>query len=225
MAPESPPPQIELGEVVLGSGEFRLVFYPVGPSGLPTLMLYNETTHGGGGGECSKQLSWVLGHNYMMSGFRGRGPFRVFGEVAAGYQHVYLIGSDGTQANTTVLDCVEHTGFNVYVAEVPSNTLRVVATNGLGHAVSKLIGQPSFWTHETPEAAALNGWPKDSRVLVTSVDVRGDRAEVVLENDRGWPNHVHCVRTRRHWHEAISTSGATFEWDDPWPDPMGPAPR
>jgi hypothetical protein len=225
MAPESPPPQIELGKVALGSGEFRLAVWPLGPDGRPTLMLFNETTRSGGGGECSEQLSWVLGRSQMMSKSRDSGTFQVFGEVAAGYERVFLIGSDGTQAETTILDCVEHIGFNVYVAEVPSNPLRVVATNDLGHAVSKLTGQPSFWTHETPEAAALDGWPKDSRVRLASVKVRGDRAEVVLDNDRGWPNHVYCVRTRERWHEAISTDRPTSEWDDPWPDPMSPAPR
>jgi hypothetical protein len=159
-----------------------------------------------------------------MSKGRGVGPFQVYGEVAAGYESVFLICGDGTEAVTTVLDCVEHMGCNVYVAEVPSFPLRVVATNDLGRAVSKLTGQPSFWTHETPEAAALAGWPKDSQVEVASVEVQGDRAEVVLDTDPRWPSWVYCVRTRGRWHEAISANGPTTEWNDPWPDPMSPPP-
>lgn len=142
-----------------------------------------------------------------------------------GYERVFLICRDGTQADTTVLDCVERIGFNVYVAEVLSFPLRVVATNELGHAVSKLTCQPSFWLHETPEAAALDGLPTDSQVRVVSVEVRGDRAEVVLNTDTGWPNWVYCIRTRERWHEAISANGPTTEWDDPWPDPMTPPPE
>lgn len=201
------------------------------PDHHPALMLFREG-EGGGGGECSERLEWVLGRSFMMTGHkfikseaRGVGPYWVHGEVAAGYERVFLICRDGTQAESTVLDCVEHIGFNVYVAEVLRFPLRVVATNDLGHAVSKLTCQPSFWLHETPEAAALDGWPTDSQVRVTSVEVRGDRAEVVLNTDPGWPNWVYCIRTKGRWHEAISANGPTTEWDDPWPDPMTPPPE
>ncbi len=126
-------------------------------------MLFDDERGGGGGRECSERLEWVLGHNGTMSQSWGCGPFVVDGEVAAGYERVSLICYDATEAVTTVLDCVEHIGFNIYVAEVLSDPLRVVAANDLGHVVSKLTGQPSFWAHETPEAAALAGWPRFPR--------------------------------------------------------------
>jgi hypothetical protein len=225
MASKSGPVEIELGKVLLGSGEGRLVYWPVGgPHDHPSLMLFDQK--GGGGGECSEHLKWVFGGNFMGIGEGSdAGTFQVHGEVAPGYGRVSLICGDGTQADTAVLDCVEHIGFNVYVAEVRSFPLRVVASDDLGHTVSKLTCQPSFWTHMTPEEAALDGWPKTSPVRVAAVDIRGDRAEVVLDTDPSWPNWVHCVRTRGRWHEAITTNGPTSEWDDLWPDPMSPSPR
>jgi hypothetical protein len=182
-------------------------------------MLMNEKGSGGGG-EFSEHLTWVLGHRHTMGPARARGPFQVHGEVAAGYRRVFLICRDGTQADATVLDCLEILGFNVYVAEVLSQPLRIVASNESGHTVSMLMGQPSFWTHETPEDAALDGWPAASQVRVRSVAVQGDRAEVVVGTDPGWPNYVYCVRTRGRWPEAITENGPTVQWDDPWPDPQ-----
>src|ERR1700730_4453412 len=106
MASESPPPQIELGRVVLGSGEYRIVYLPVGPSHLPTPLLVNETGQGGGG-DCSAKLEWALGDNFMtmdgtgldiLGGFHPqRQSYRVFGEVAAEFQRVFLICRNGTQ--------------------------------------------------------------------------------------------------------------------------------
>jgi hypothetical protein len=218
-----PQPQ-PLGSVHLGSGEFHLVRWPViGALVRPSLMLMNEEGSGGGG-ECSEQLNWVLGHSYMMGRTLDGGPFQVHGEVAAGYRRVSLICWDGTQANTTVLDCVNILGFNVYVAEVLSQPLRIVASNESGRTVSKRICQHSFWTHETPEAAALDGWPTASQVRVRSVTVQGDQAEVVVDTDPGWPNWVYCVRTRGRWHEAVTENGRTVHWSDPWHDPGGVGP-
>lgn len=215
----------ELGRVVLGSGEYSFIhFAKFGSEEHPVLFLHSVDRNGGGGGECSDRLSWVLGHSGMMSTNLDSGPYQVHGEVAAGYAHVSLICRDGTQADTTVLDCMDHLGFNVYVAEVMSDPLRIVAANDLGHTVSLLMGQPSFWTHRTPEEAALDGWPTDSGVRVRSVTVEEDRAEVVLDTDRDWPNWVYCVKTRDRWHEAISENGPTTHWDDPWPDPLAPWP-
>jgi hypothetical protein len=108
------------------------------------------------------------------------------------------------------------------VGEVLSQPLRIVASNDRGHTVSMLMSQPSFWTHETPEAAALSGWPTASQARVRSVAVQGDRAEVVVDADPSWSSWVYCVRTRGRWHEAIAENGPTVEWDDPWPDPHAP---
>jgi hypothetical protein len=215
----------ELGSVHLGSGDFRLVRWPVVGRLFrrPSLMLMNEEDSGGGG-ECSEQLKWVLGHSRMMRTTLDSGPFQVHGEVATGYRHVSLICWYRTQVETTVLDCIDILGFNVNVAEVLSQPLRIVASNDNGHAVSMLMCQPSFWIHETPEDAALDGWPTASQVRVRSVAVQGDRAEVVVDTDPGWPNRVYCVRTRDRWHEAITENGPAVQWDDPWSDPLTPSP-
>lgn len=220
----SEPQARDLGHVVLGSGEFRVVHWP--PYRFlehPSLMLVSEDGSGGGG-ECSQQLTWVLGHSYMMSRSRDSGPLQVHGEVAADYGNVSLICRDGAQVNTAMLDCADVLGFNVYVAAVLSPPLRIIASNDSGHAVSKLNSQPSFWTHETPEGAALAGWPTTSEARVRSIVVDGDRAEVVLDADPSWPSWVYCVKTRGRWHEAIAENGPTVGWDDPWPDPLAPRP-
>jgi hypothetical protein len=210
-----------LGSVHLGWGDFRLVRWPAfgGSFRRPSLMLMNEKGSGGGG-DCSEKLNWVLGHSHMMRTKLNSGPFQVHGEVAAGYGLVSLICWDGTQVDATVLDCLEILGFNVYVAEVMSEPLRMVASNESGHTVSMLMGQPSFWIHETPEDAALDGWPTSSQVRVRSVAVQGDRAEVVVDTEPGWPDRVYCVRRRGRWHEAIADNGPAVQWGDPWPDPM-----
>jgi hypothetical protein len=178
----------------------------------------------GGGGECSEKLKWVLGHSHMRGQTLDGGPFQVHGEVAAGYRRVSLICWDGTQADTTVLDCLDILGFNVYVAEVLSQPLRIVASNESGRTVSMLTCQFSFWRHETPEDAALAGWPTASQVRVRSVSVQGGRAEVVLDTHPGWPNWVYCVRTRSRWHKAVTENGPTPRWDDPWSDPLTSSP-
>jgi hypothetical protein len=218
----SEPQPRELGRVHLGSGEYRIVHWPAfGPLEHPALMLVSEEGSGGGG-QCSEQLRWVLGHSYMGTASRTSGSFLVHGEVAAGHRRVSLVCWNGAEAPTTLLDCTDALGLNVYVAEVLSQPLRIVASNDKGHWASMLMGQPSFWTHETPEEAALSGWPTASQARVRSVVVQGDRAEVVVDADPRWTSWVYCVRTRGRWHEAIAESGPTVEWDDPWPDPLTP---
>lgn len=214
----------ELGKVPLGSGTFHLVYSPAGALFSPPMLMLMNEDDSGGGVECSQQLNWVLGHSSIMSRTQDDGPYQVHGEVAAGYNRVSLICSDGRQVEATVLDCIEVLGFNVYVAEVPSFPIRAIASNYSGHAVSMLMAQPSFWTHETPQEAALDGWPTTSQVRVRSVTVQEDRAEVIVETDPSWPCWVYCVRTRGRWHEAITENGPTAEWDDPWPDPLSPPP-
>lgn len=77
---------------------------------------------------------------------------------------------------------------------------------------------------DTPEAAALAGWETTTGVApsVISVDVRGDRAEVLIEIGPGYPDYVYCYRVGNGWHEASSGNGQSVGWDDPtylvWPD-------
>jgi hypothetical protein len=70
--------------------------------------------------------------------------------------------------------------------------------------------------YDSPEEAALADWPDAARVRVVSVDVRGDRAEVVLDTDPSYPYWVYCVRnTDGRWREAAGGNGPTIGWDDP----------
>jgi hypothetical protein len=77
---------------------------------------------------------------------------------------------------------------------------------------------------ETPEGAALAGWDASGGANpgVVSVDVRGDRAEVVIEVGPSYPDYVYCYRMAGRWHEAVSGNGPSQGWDDPtyliWPD-------
>ena len=71
--------------------------------------------------------------------------------------------------------------------------------------------------HESPELAALATWPRAAEAQVVSVEVRGARAEVVIEtkpphSDGHW---VYCIRRQDGWHEAVSGNGPTVGWDDP----------
>jgi len=69
--------------------------------------------------------------------------------------------------------------------------------------------------HPSPQAAALAGWSDATQVRVVSVDVRGDRAEVVLDTDPSLPYWVYCVRSEDGWHETVTGNGPTVGWDDP----------
>lgn len=77
---------------------------------------------------------------------------------------------------------------------------------------------------DTPEAAALAGWAgagvADPRVV--SVDIRGSRAEVIIEVGPSYPDWVYCYRLDDGWHEACSGNMPSTRWDDPgyliWPD-------
>jgi len=70
-------------------------------------------------------------------------------------------------------------------------------------------------TYPSPEEAALAGWPDSAKVHVVSVEVRGDRAEVLLDTDPSYPYWVYCAKTRDGWRETVSGNGPTVGWDDP----------
>jgi hypothetical protein len=77
---------------------------------------------------------------------------------------------------------------------------------------------------DTPEEAALAGWGATAGAApsVISVDVRGGRAEVLIEVGAGYPDYVYCCRMADRWHEVASGNGPSPGWDDPthliWPD-------
>jgi hypothetical protein len=69
--------------------------------------------------------------------------------------------------------------------------------------------------YASPEEGALAGWPDKATVRVLSVDVRGDRAEVVVDTDPSNPYWVYCMRVDGRWHATVSGNGPTVGWDNP----------
>ncbi len=76
------------------------------------------------------------------------------------------------------------------------------------------MDRPSLW-FDTPEDAALADWPAGSRVRVVSLEVRGDRAEVVLDIDPHYPYWVYCIRTEGRWRTTVDGNSPCVGWDDP----------
>lgn len=69
--------------------------------------------------------------------------------------------------------------------------------------------------YASPEEAALADWPESARVRVISVEVRGDRAEIVLDTVPSYQYWVYCVLTDGRWRQAVSGNAPTVGWDDP----------
>jgi hypothetical protein len=69
----------------------------------------------------------------------------------------------------------------------------------------------------TPEGAAVAGWAATSaaRPRVVEVEVRGERAEVVLELETGHREWVYCQHGPDGWREVTSGNAPTLGWDDP----------
>jgi hypothetical protein len=69
----------------------------------------------------------------------------------------------------------------------------------------------------TAEEAALAGWSsaRSAKPRVVSVDVRGDRAEVVIDTDPSYLDWVYCVRRDGRWFAGVSGNAPTEGWDDP----------
>jgi hypothetical protein len=69
----------------------------------------------------------------------------------------------------------------------------------------------------SPEDAALATWNSatSARPRVVSVEVRGDRAEVVIDTQPSHPDYVYCVRREGRWFEVVSSNAQTHRWDDP----------
>lgn len=69
--------------------------------------------------------------------------------------------------------------------------------------------------YETPEEVALADCPPSSGAHIVSVDIRGDRAQVLLDFDPSYEYWVYCVCVEGRWHEAVSGNAPTPAWDDP----------
>ena len=69
----------------------------------------------------------------------------------------------------------------------------------------------------TPEEAALDSWATTSGVepQVTSVTVRGDRAEVVLNYGEFFDDWVYCTRDEDGWSVRVDGNGPVTAWDNP----------
>ena len=67
---------------------------------------------------------------------------------------------------------------------------------------------------DSPEVAALAGWPDAAQPRVVSVKVAGTRAEVVIEVGPAYRYWVYCVQREGRWAEAASGNGPTDGWDD-----------
>lgn len=69
--------------------------------------------------------------------------------------------------------------------------------------------------YDTPHEVALADWPPASHVRIVSVDIRGDRAEVLLDMDPTYAYWVYCIRVDGRWYESVSGNAPTNGWDDP----------
>lgn len=70
-------------------------------------------------------------------------------------------------------------------------------------------------TFDSPEEAALAGWPEAARARVISVEVRGNRAEVVVTTDPDYPYWVYSQRSGEGWQVTLGSNGPCDGWDDP----------
>jgi hypothetical protein len=98
----------------------------------------------------------------------------------------------------------------------PRSVLRTsqAACARFGHCALVTAQVPGF---DSPEAAALATWQSrpSAHARVVSVDIRGDRAEVVIDTDPSYPDWVYCVRRGGRWVDVRSGNGPSYGWDDP----------
>jgi hypothetical protein len=78
-------------------------------------------------------------------------------------------------------------------------------------------GQWSYY--RSPEEAALAGWSSSpsAHARVVSVQIVGDRAEIVLATDQDQDrlDWVYCSRKSEGWREVLSGNGPSDGWSDP----------
>jgi len=74
---------------------------------------------------------------------------------------------------------------------------------------------PESW--DSPEGAALAGWreAQSANPLVVRVDIRGHRAEVVIDTTPSYLDYVYCIERDGRWREVVSGNGPCVGWDDP----------
>ena len=68
---------------------------------------------------------------------------------------------------------------------------------------------------DSPAEAALDGWPEAAHAEVIAVEIRGDRAEVLLDTDPSYPYWVYCQRAGNGWRLTGDGNGPCVGWDDP----------
>ena len=71
--------------------------------------------------------------------------------------------------------------------------------------------------HGSPEVAALAGWrdTQSAEPHVVSVDIRGHRAQVVIDTNPSHRDYVYCIEREGQWREVLSGNGPCVGWDDP----------
>ena len=69
--------------------------------------------------------------------------------------------------------------------------------------------------YDRPEDAALAGWPEAARARVVSLEIRGNRAEVLIDTDPHYPYWVYCQRSDEGWQVTVDGNGPCHGWDDP----------
>ena len=77
-----------------------------------------------------------------------------------------------------------------------------------------VVVSDSEW-FDSPEQVALSGWPLAANVRVVTVDVRGDRAEVVTDTDPSYPYWTYSIQRNGRWHMTVAGNGPCIGWDDP----------
>lgn len=71
--------------------------------------------------------------------------------------------------------------------------------------------------HVSPSQAALASWATTSGVTpkVRSLQISGDRAEVVLDLGQHFDDWVYCIERVDGWHVTVDGNGPCIGWDDP----------
>jgi len=69
---------------------------------------------------------------------------------------------------------------------------------------------------DSPEAAALAGWPPSAHVRIVDVTISNDRAEVVVDTDPSYPYWCYSLRRADGlWRRTVDGNGPCLGWDDP----------
>jgi hypothetical protein len=84
-------------------------------------------------GEPSEHLDGPFGRRHEIVGGDKHSGIRCFyGELESRFDQVTITCKDGEQVEATIVNCVDHFGFNYYVAVLPSQPRKVRAATPSG---------------------------------------------------------------------------------------------